>query len=63
LSLPLPIDTYEGTAYVGIVPFHMTGIRLRGLPPIPFTDRFPELNVRTYVTLDGKPGVYFFSYK
>ena len=36
-------------------------IRARGLPPFPGLSRFPELNVRTYVTLDGKPGVYFFS--
>ncbi|WP_281889148.1 YqjF family protein [Paenibacillus sp. YYML68] len=57
----LPIDTYEGTAWIAVVPFGMCGIRGRGLPPIPGTSRFPELNVRTYVTLDGKPGVYFFS--
>lgn len=57
----LPLDSFNGMGWIGVVPFHMTGIRLRGLPPIPGTDRFPELNVRTYVTLDGKPGVYFFS--
>lgn len=56
-----PLDTYDGMCWVGVVPFHMTDIRLRGLPPIPGTDKFPELNVRTYVTIDGKPGVYFFS--
>lgn len=56
-----PLDTYNGVCWIGIVPFHMTDIRLRGLPPIPGTDRFPELNVRTYVTIEGKPGVYFFS--
>lgn len=55
------LDTYDGFGWVGIVPFHMTDIRLRGLPPIPGIDKFPELNVRTYVTVDGKPGVYFFS--
>lgn len=57
----LPLDAWDGVGWIGVVPFHMTGIRLRGLPPIPGTDRFPELNVRTYVTLNGKPGVYFFS--
>ncbi|MDQ1912337.1 DUF2071 domain-containing protein [Paenibacillus sp. GD4] len=57
----LPIDTYDGWGWIGVVPFDMTGIRMRGMPPIPLTDRFPELNVRTYVTIDGKPGVYFFS--
>lgn len=56
-----PLDTYDGLCWIGVVPFHMTDIRLRGLPPIPGTDKFPELNVRTYVTIDGKPGVYFFS--
>src|SRR5438067_9722496 len=39
----------------------MTGVRGRWMPPIPGTSRFPELNVRTYVTLGGKPGVFFFS--
>jgi len=57
----LPLDTYDGTAWLAVTPFHMTGIRARGLPPIPGLSRFPELNVRTYVILDGKPGVYFFS--
>ena len=57
----LPLDSFNGMGWIGVVPFHMTDIRLRGLPPIPGTNRFPELNVRTYVTLDGKPGVYFFS--
>lgn len=57
----LNLDTYEGRCWIGVVPFRMSGVRLRGLPPVPGTDLFPELNVRTYVTLDGKPGVYFFS--
>lgn len=57
----LPLDTYDGRAWIGVVPFRMSGVRLRGVPPIPRTSAFPELNVRTYVTLDGKPGVYFFS--
>lgn len=57
----LQIDTFDGTGWIGIVPFQMTDIRLRGLPSVPGTSQFPELNVRTYVTVDGKPGVYFFS--
>ncbi|WP_342504876.1 DUF2071 domain-containing protein [Sporosarcina sp. FSL K6-2383] len=57
----LPLDSFNGMGWIGIVPFHITDIRLRGLPPIPGVARFPELNVRTYVTIDGKPGVYFFS--
>jgi len=57
------IDVYEGTAWVGVVPFRMENTRLRGLPPVPGTDRFPEANVRTYVTeaKSGHPGVFFFS--
>lgn len=57
----LPIDTFDGTAWVGVVPFRMSGIRARCLPALPGLSRFPELNVRTYVTIDGKPGVWFFS--
>lgn len=57
----LPLDTFDGSAWVGIVPFWMSGIRRRGLPAMPGLSRFPELNVRTYVTLNEKPGVYFFS--
>ncbi len=57
----LSIDTYQGTAYVAVVPFTMSGIRARWLPPLPGLSAFHELNVRTYVTLDGKPGVWFLS--
>jgi uncharacterized protein len=44
-----------------VVPFWISGIRRRGIPPLPGLSRFPELNVRTYVTYGGKAGVYFFS--
>lgn len=57
----LPLDTFDGRAWVGVVPFRMRGVRPRLLPPVPWLSSFPELNVRTYVTLDGKPGVYFLS--
>ena len=57
----LELDTYDGHAWVGVVPFHMSGIRVRGLTPIPYTSAFAELNVRTYVTYQGRPGVVFFS--
>ncbi|WP_425399594.1 YqjF family protein [Aeoliella sp.] len=56
----LEIDTHEGTAWIGVVPFNMR-IKRRGLPGIPTAAHFPELNVRTYVKLAGKPGVWFFS--
>lgn len=57
----LPLDTYQGQCWVGVVPFHMSGVRPRGVPPLPGLSAFPELNVRTYVSLQNKPGVYFFS--
>ena len=57
----LAIDTYEGQAWLGVVPFRMSGVRLRGTPALPWLSAFPELNVRTYVVTEGKPGVWFFS--
>jgi hypothetical protein len=57
----LELETWEGRAWLGVVPFRMTGIRLRWLPPIPGTDAFPELNVRTYVRCGDRSGVWFFS--
>lgn len=56
----LPLDTFDGQCWIGVIPFWMSGIRGRCLPPLPGLSRFPELNVRTYVTCGGKPGVYFF---
>jgi hypothetical protein len=59
---PLGLDTHEGRAFVGLVPFTMLGVRPWWSPPIPFLSRFHELNLRTYVRLDGRdPGVYFLS--
>ena len=57
----LEIETYSSTAWLGVIPFHMTGVRPRGVPALPWVSAFPELNVRTYVTAGGKPGVWFFS--
>ena len=57
----LQLDLYDNRAWVAIVPFHMTNVAPRGVPALPRVSAFPELNVRTYVTVDGKPGVYFFS--
>ncbi len=57
----LEIDTFEGEAWVGVVPFRMSGVRPRGVPAVYWLSAFPELNVRTYVKRDGIPGVYFFS--
>jgi uncharacterized protein YqjF (DUF2071 family) len=58
---PLSIDTFDGQAWIGVVPFTMWGIRASFLPPIPGTNAFHELNVRTYVHFKGLPGVWFFS--
>jgi uncharacterized protein YqjF (DUF2071 family) len=57
----LEIETFDGSAWIGVVPFYMSGVRMRMAPPIPTATDFPELNVRTYVELDGRPGVWFFS--
>ena len=57
----LAIDQFDGAAWIGVVPFSMTGVRLRGTPALPWLSAFPELNVRTYVTAGEKPGVWFFS--
>jgi uncharacterized protein YqjF (DUF2071 family) len=57
----LELETFDGYAWIGVVPFRMHNIHLRGLPPVPYTSAFAELNVRTYVTAGDKPGVFFFS--
>lgn len=58
---PLEIQEYDGTAWLGLVPFRMAGVMRRPLPDLPWVSAFPEINVRTYVTHEGKPGVWFFS--
>ena len=55
------IDTFDGQAWLAVVPFHMTNVAPRGVPALPWVSAFPELNVRTYVRVNGRPGVYFFS--
>lgn len=58
----LQLDTYNGKAWIGIVPFRMSGVSLRWLPDMPWLSKFPELNVRTYVIgPDGRKGVWFYS--
>lgn len=58
----LTLDTFEGRAYVGLVPFTMTGVRPVGFPAVPGLSSFHETNVRTYVRgPGGDPGVWFFS--
>ncbi|MPY88000.1 MAG: DUF2071 domain-containing protein [Luteitalea sp.] len=57
----LELDLFDGRAWLGIVPFHMTNVAPRGVPALPWMSAFPELNVRTYVRVGAKAGVYFFS--
>jgi uncharacterized protein YqjF (DUF2071 family) len=57
----LDVDTFDGSAWLGVVPFRMTGVRVRGTPALPGPGAFPELNVRTYVRCGNRPGVWFFS--
>lgn len=65
VRMPAPLrpflDTFAGTAWVGVIPFWMSNVKFRGIPAIPGMSTFAEMNCRTYVTLDNKPGVYFFS--
>ncbi|MEM7682399.1 MAG: DUF2071 domain-containing protein [Planctomycetota bacterium] len=58
----LRVDTFDGKAYLGVVPFVMQGVRPVGLPAVPGLSNFGELNLRTYVLgNDGTPGVWFYS--
>jgi len=61
LPAGLALDTFDGQAWVGVVPFQMDQVHFHGMPGVPTATHFAELNVRTYVTVGGKPGVYFFS--
>lgn len=62
LPAGLHTDTFDGKAWLGIVPFFMRRVRPIALPPVPWLSWFLELNLRTYVHDDhGNPGVWFFS--
>lgn len=60
-KVPFPLDLFHGEAVVSIVPFVMSKIRFPFLPPVPGLSRLLELNLRTYVMINGKPAVYFFT--
>ncbi|QDU96099.1 YqjF family protein [Lignipirellula cremea] len=55
------LQEFDGSAWIGIVPFRMAGVMRRPLPDMPWISAFPEINVRTYVETEGKPGVWFLS--
>jgi uncharacterized protein len=57
----LELEEHDGSAWLGITPFRITNLRVRGAPPVPWVSSFRELNVRTYVSAGGKPGIWFFS--
>jgi uncharacterized protein len=57
----LPLESFDGACWLGITPFRVSGLRLRGTFPIPGVSSFLELNVRTYVGYGDKPGIWFFS--
>lgn len=58
----LKVDTFDGKAWVGVVPFSMRKVRPSFLPAVPGVSDFPELNLRTYVVdAQGRPGVWFYS--
>ncbi|MFH5804943.1 YqjF family protein [Alienimonas sp. DA493] len=66
LPAGLELDTHDGAAWIGLVPFLMTGVRPRWAPAVPGVSTFPETNVRTYVTRrnargEREPGVFFYS--
>ena len=55
------IQEYGGSSWVGLVPFRMAGVMLRPLPDLPGISAFPELNLRLYVEVGGRAGVWFIS--
>jgi uncharacterized protein YqjF (DUF2071 family) len=61
LPKELEVDTFDGSAWVTLVPLGVDVMNWKDLPPLPGMDRLTELNLRTYTTRDGQPGVYFLS--
>lgn len=57
----LTLDTFDGHAWIGLILFRLSGIRLRGCPPMPLMSAFPEINVRTYIRDEGRPAIMFLS--
>ena len=61
IPLELELDVYENRGWITIIPFRVTKTKGKGFPPLPLLNSYLELNVRTYVTYNGIPGIYFFS--
>jgi hypothetical protein len=61
LPAGVEVDSFDGSAWVGLIPFSMKNIGLPRMPAVPYFGSFPEVNVRTYVRRNGVPGVWFFS--
>jgi uncharacterized protein YqjF (DUF2071 family) len=57
----LELEQHDGSAWIGLTPFRVSGLRLRGAPPLPLLSSFLELNCRTYVRAGDRPGIWFFS--
>lgn len=57
----LTLDLYDGIAWLTILPFYTSHLRPSGIPPLPGLSYFPQLILRTYVTMENKPGFYYFS--
>jgi len=57
----LEVQEHSGSGWLGVTPFAVSGLRARGVPPLPYVSDFLEVNVRTYVSRGGKPGIWFFS--
>jgi hypothetical protein len=57
----LELEQHDGSAWIGLTPFRVAGLRLRGAPPLPLFSSFYELNCRTYVRAGDRPGIWFFS--
>ncbi len=57
----LPLDSFDGKYYISLVAFTMEHIRPRYLPAVAFVSDFHEINIRTYIKIDNKEGVYFLS--
>jgi uncharacterized protein YqjF (DUF2071 family) len=57
----LELDTYNKMSWISLVAFEVKNMRLRNLPPFPYISNFQEINLRTYVIKDGKPGIFMFS--